>query len=549
MRHIKNIFMLLGITLLIVISVMMNKTTNLTTKENNKEAMNIKKSSQGVIRNYTLNIRLQEGIENAEYNTNLLQYGIDLTSYYVKTDKYDFAGILVEKPGKFYFAPKEGKSYCIKCRDYAMIAGAKPQLGTTTFIPYGNSEDGGITMFYFDGTATIGEEQDDCLDRVTFMNFIIDGSQVKSSSVYKFNTPGQGISLTSCNKCTFKNITIKNTYASGFEVNYPINCEITNCIAENCGTGITKSTQKGGAGFEIGIGKSNTEKIIIDNCQATNCGKYGFYFENQSRFSNSDNYFNATEGKFIVSNCTAYDNMYDFGGERAYDVTYRKCISKIGNGKTKSSYHFGDMSVRCKVTNSASELTFKDVDLNTETESYKAIKWALDNGITEMNSARKFHANSTLTRKEVVTFLHRFSDRDGELIKGSIEYIKGKSYDRIYDDVFLSGGNYYEYAVKWAKENNITKGTTKNLFSPDAPCTRVQIVTFLYRYAGSPEIDQNIKLPYTDIYELPSDMRDAVTWAHINGITKGTSKTKFSPNTDITRLQIVVMLYRYAQNI
>ena len=108
--------------------------------------------------------------------------------------------------------------------------------------------------------------------------------------------------------------------------------------------------------------------------------------------------------------------------------------------------------------------------------------------------------------------------------------------------VDVATGSYYEDAVDWAVENGITKGTDDTHFSPDGICTRAQAVTFLWRAAGSPEPKTNT-MPFTDV-NAGSYYYDAVLWAVENGITKGTSDTTFSPNATCTRAQIVAFLWR-----
>ena len=108
--------------------------------------------------------------------------------------------------------------------------------------------------------------------------------------------------------------------------------------------------------------------------------------------------------------------------------------------------------------------------------------------------------------------------------------------------VDVATGSYYEDAVDWAVENGITKGTDDTHFSPDGICTRAQAVTFLWRAAGSPEPKTNT-MPFTDV-NAGSYYYDAVLWAVENGITKGTSDTTFSPNMTCSRAQIVAFLWR-----
>ena len=107
--------------------------------------------------------------------------------------------------------------------------------------------------------------------------------------------------------------------------------------------------------------------------------------------------------------------------------------------------------------------------------------------------------------------------------------------------------DYFYDSVKWAVNSNITKGTSATTFSPNNTCTRAEIVTFLWRAAGSPTptITRN---PFTDVkYPVGSDFYNAILWASQNGIAAGTSTTTFAPNDNCTRAQIVTFLWRYAK--
>ena len=108
----------------------------------------------------------------------------------------------------------------------------------------------------------------------------------------------------------------------------------------------------------------------------------------------------------------------------------------------------------------------------------------------------------------------------------------------------MKPGSYYEKAVAWAVENGITKGTSDTAFSPDAPCSRRQIVTFLWRSQKSPAT--GTANPFTDV--KPGDYyADAVLWAVAKGVTHGTTDTTFSPGSGCTRAQIVTFLWRCMQ--
>ena len=106
----------------------------------------------------------------------------------------------------------------------------------------------------------------------------------------------------------------------------------------------------------------------------------------------------------------------------------------------------------------------------------------------------------------------------------------------------IDSNEYYYKAVLWAVEKGITTGTTETTFSPSATVTRAQTVTFLYRYAGTPAVSGNNN--FTDL-EAGEYYVDAVQWAATNGITTGTTETTFSPANNCTRGQIVTFLYRH----
>ena len=102
---------------------------------------------------------------------------------------------------------------------------------------------------------------------------------------------------------------------------------------------------------------------------------------------------------------------------------------------------------------------------------------------------------------------------------------------------------YYADAVAWALENEITEGTSATAFGPNAQCTRAQVVTFLWRAAGSPEAKSASS--FSDV-AAGSYYADAVAWAVENKITTGTSATAFSPDGSCTRAQVVTFLFRFA---
>lgn len=159
---------------------------------------------------------------------------------------------------------------------------------------------------------------------------------------------------------------------------------------------------------------------------------------------------------------------------------------------------------------------------------HDAVNWAVEKGITTGTSATTFSPNASCTRAQIVTFLWRAS--------GSPE---PKTASNPFTDVAANA--YYRKAVLWAVENGITTGTSATTFSPNAPCTRAQGVTFLWRANGSKAA--SAAASFTDVasdaYYAP-----AVAWAAEQNVTGGVGNGLFSPDTTCTRAQNVSMLYR-----
>ncbi|UMM45581.1 S-layer homology domain-containing protein [Lawsonibacter asaccharolyticus] len=154
-----------------------------------------------------------------------------------------------------------------------------------------------------------------------------------------------------------------------------------------------------------------------------------------------------------------------------------------------------------------------------------AVAWAVEQGITSGTGNGKFSPDGSCTRAQMVTFLWR--------VNGS----PGIGTANPFSDV--SSDAYYYDAVLWAVEQGITGGTGDGKFSPDAPCTRAQMATFLWRANGSPEVTGTT--PFSDV-SAGTYYYNAVLWAYERKITNGTGGRKFSPDATCTRAQMVQML-------
>ena len=168
------------------------------------------------------------------------------------------------------------------------------------------------------------------------------------------------------------------------------------------------------------------------------------------------------------------------------------------------------------------------VDVATGSYYEDAVDWAVGNGITQGTDATHFSPDGICTRAQAVTFLWRAAGSPAP-----------RSRTVPFTDV--PAGSYYYDAVLWAVENGITEGTSDTTFSPNMTCTRAQIVAFLWRSEKSPAA--GTANPFADV-KSAAYYADAVLWAVKENITRGTTNTTFSPNADCTRSQIVTFLWR-----
>ena len=168
------------------------------------------------------------------------------------------------------------------------------------------------------------------------------------------------------------------------------------------------------------------------------------------------------------------------------------------------------------------------VDVATGSYYEDAVDWAVENGITKGTDDTHFSPDGICTRAQAATFLWRAAGSP-----------KPETRTMPFTDVPV--GSYYYDAVLWAVENGITKGTSDTTFSPNMTCSRAQIVAFLWRSEKSPAA--GTANPFADV-KSDAYYADAVLWAVKENITKGTTSTTFSPNADCTRAQIVTFLWR-----
>ena len=236
----------------------------------------------------------------------------------------------------------------------------------------------------------------------------------------------------------------------------------------------------------------------------------------------------ASKGKTVTINVTP-DKGYELDELTVLDKNGKEIKLTAKDGKYTFTMPASKVTVKAifdKVKENPNTGAFLFDDVKPGDYFYDAVLWALEKGITTGTSETTFSPNEPCTRGQIVTFLWRAA--------GSPEPKSAASFSDVAADA------YYAKAVAWAVENGITSGTGDGKFSPDATCTRAQAVTFLSRAlkgtaaAGS---------AFSDV-AANSYYAEAVAWAVANDITKGTSATTFSPDADCTRGQIVTFLFR-----
>lgn len=207
-------------------------------------------------------------------------------------------------------------------------------------------------------------------------------------------------------------------------------------------------------------------------------------------------------------------------------------VTAKGEGTATITVTCGTKSAACTVTVSKPLVpevpgtSFTDVPAGAYYE--EAVGWAVEKGITKGTSDSTFTPDGVCTRAQAVTFLWRAAGSPAAKA-GSLPFADVKA------------GSYYDDAVRWAVENGVTVGTSATTFSPNATCSRAQIVTFLWRAQKSPAAGS--ANPFDDVADS-AYYADAVQWAVQKDITKGTGATAFSPDANCIRAQIVTFLYR-----
>ncbi|NBI67580.1 hypothetical protein D1646_12315 [Pseudoflavonifractor sp. 60] len=322
---------------------------------------------------------------------------------------------------------------------------------------------------------------------------------------------------------------------------------------------------------------SNSENIIIDNCDLFGCGLLGISTYNSSLIVTnstirdcSKSILEISRGSATFKNCIFSNNGHGFisedenvtsgivfpseygialtSGKISEPVSLQISDSTfIDNGNStllKVNQYVSRDEERGKVTYAFDNCTFSGndwgdeipsntsdtpvapttpvtsfagfVDVNANAYYAAPVAWAVEKGITAGTSATTFGPDSTCSQAQILTFLWR--------AYGSPEAAGT-----------VSGSEYYALPFRWAQE----QGVISHSLAPDSPCTRADVVTYLWKLAGSPEAQA---AAFTDVSANASYAK-AVNWAVEKGITAGVSKDRFGPDSTCTRSQIVTFLY------
>ena len=239
-------------------------------------------------------------------------------------------------------------------------------------------------------------------------------------------------------------------------------------------------------------------------------------------------YYNATASQNALSDVAFLASRYAKTGETVY-IPFT-IYARYGTTGTGTRQLTGTVAIKIGQT-----MNF--IDVKTTDYFYNSVKWAVNKGVTTGTSSTTFSPYNPCKRAEIVTFLWRAAGSPEPTITRNP-----------FKDVNAVTHSSYYKAILWASQKGIAAGTSTTTFSPDQVCTRAQIVTFLYRYAGKPS--GYYSNPFKDVGATnEASYYNAILWASGKGITTGSSPTTFSPYASCNRAEAVTFLYRYTNGL
>ena len=175
-------------------------------------------------------------------------------------------------------------------------------------------------------------------------------------------------------------------------------------------------------------------------------------------------------------------------------------------------------------------------DVSRDSWYREAVDFVYDRGLMGGTSSTSFEPNTTTSRGMIVTILWRLEGRPE--VSGEVTY----------EDVADTA--YYAEAVQWASSTDIASGYGRGQFGPDDPITREQLAAMLYRYAGTPKIEDAVdRTDFADAGQVSSYAEDAIAWAVSEGLIAGTDERLLDPQGSATRAQAAVILMRFCESI
>ena len=403
---------------------------------------------------------------------------------------------------------------------------------------------GGIVGFNVEGAKII-----DCYNvgKITVNTYIIGGIAGHNtgtiSNCYNVGTVPNDISVGEIVSCNLYSGTVKNCYY--------LNTANNGAVGDNSGT-VTNTDPKSTAEFADGTvltllkagERGNNADPWADTCQYVDAAGLTLpVFKNQNTHTHNDPLTHVLAKDPTTSEVGNIEYWYCAACGRYFaDSTGAKEITKADtvipkrhfSGSSSSSYPItvpdktenGSVAVSPKTASKGSTVTISvtpDSGYVLETIS------VTDKNGNDLKLTDKGNGKYTFTMP-------------GGKVEIKVTFMEDNSVLNFFYDV--PNDAYYYEAVKWAVENGITGGVGNSLFAPNQPCTRAQIVTFLWRVAGSPVV--NYLMPFTDVDES-AYYAEAVRWAASCGIVTGLTETTFGANGVCTRAQAAAMIYRYAQ--
>ena len=464
----------------------------------------------------------------AEQNSAYLQNVIDVLSA-------GGGGTVAIPEGVYRFAASGRHSlgdFAIEMRSHVKIKGAGRD--ETVLMPVGIwAQDGrfehGIDMFAYTGMRT-GEYLVDA----DFEDFTIDGSEAMGSPE-GYNASGKGFFFKLFRDCDWRNVKVCYTDGTGFGMDFPINCTMENCVAIGCGKNAGPD-DAGASGVGIGTGYSGLESMRIQSCESYDNAKYGFFFEHQTRFNSRVEALSAAG--YFVSECVASGNLYNFGGARAHDVVYERCVSKVSDDAAREVYTvrafcFENHSYRTEVIDCEVEQRYDDVTAGDA--CFEATEWALDEGILESSATdggeMLFRPHDVMLRSEAASLLWRYAGRPGDVMFDGIPLIASELAD-------VAEADYYVDAALWMHELG---DASLEEFRGQDPVLRAELVTMIWRMAGKPEVSR--LTGFADVDEDAYYAR-ALSWAVEQGFIEG-SPLYFGPFETLTRAEVLMILRQY----